>query len=72
MRPAPPGLLFSQPPTLSSSWQWAGLLHRQPQPSLSQETHPLVWSNVLAADHHPGQGQEAVAQVAGLGRDGLP
>lgn len=34
----------------------------------SWETHPLVWSNVLAADHHPSECQEAVAQVADLER----
>lgn len=27
----------------------------------SWETHRQVWSNVLAADHHPSQCQEAVA-----------
>lgn len=32
----------------------------------SCETHPLVWSNVLASDHCPGKGPGAVAQVADL------
>lgn len=43
--------------------------------SSSWVTYPLVWSNVLAADHHPGQCQKAVAQVADLERterDRLP
>lgn len=31
-------------------------------------THPLVWSNVLAAHHNPGQHQKAVAQVTDLER----
>lgn len=34
----------------------------------SWETHPLVWSKVLAADHHPSKCQEAVTQVADLER----
>lgn len=39
----------------------------QPYPApASWETHPLIWSDILATDHHPGQCQEAVAQIADL------
>lgn len=35
----------------------------------SWETHPLVWSNVLAADHHASKCQKAVTQVVDLERE---
>lgn len=50
-------------PTLLGGEDTAGHPHPNPGP---RETHPLVWSDVLAADNHPSQRQKAVAQVAGL------
>lgn len=63
--PAPQGLLPPESPTLAAPDH--GLVSAPTDHSpASQETHPLVRSNVLAADHHPSQCQEAVAQVADL------
>lgn len=45
--PAVPGIGLGSTPANHSPASW--------------ETHRLVWSNVLAADHHPSQCQEAVA-----------
>ena len=66
-RPATPSLLLSQP-LFALPDSRLGSSPADCSPS-SWETHPLVWSNVLAADHHPSKCQEAVTQVADLGRE---
>lgn len=72
-RPAPrpptptPQLLLLSQPLFAVPESRVGSAPADCSPA-SWETHPLVWSNVLAADHHPSECQEAVAQVADLER----
>lgn len=57
---------------LREGWLYPGWLLLTIQAFLapaSWETHPLIGSNVLATDHDPSQCQEAVAQIADLGRE---